>query len=123
MNIWFLAAALASFGGFLLHIIAGGPQLVSPLLQTQGLHRVVKFTHYYCWHMVTIILFAMGLSFARSGLSPEQTDLAIMATALAISFSLWGGGLISWKQQKTAHMPQWLLFAGIAALGAVGFYV
>lgn len=60
MNIWFLMAGLFSFAVCLTHIILGGREAARPLLDAD-LRAIPKYTNYYCWHMVTIIIGGLGL--------------------------------------------------------------
>ena len=120
MNGFLLAAAIASFITFGIHVFAGGRVIAAPLLKARDIPPVAKFTQYYCWHGITIVLFAMGAAFLWAARYPDGVELAWLATALAAAFMLWGQALIIWKKQSTRLMPQWILFALIAALGLAG---
>ncbi len=63
MNMFLLAAAVASFLTFGIHTIAGGISIARPFLASKDLHDVVKYTQYYCWHITTIVLFGMSAGF------------------------------------------------------------
>lgn len=120
MNYSFAAAALLSAGVLAAHVIGGGRFYVRPLLAAAALHPVPKYVHYYCWHMVTIVLAAMAVSFGRAAVVPEASDLAALMTTLASGFTIWSLGLVLWKRQKPLHMPQWALFAPVAICGVLG---
>ncbi len=120
MDTYLAAAATASFITFALHTWVGGPVTAKPLLRSNDMHDVAKYTNYYCWHLVTITLFVMGGSFAWAAVYPDGIELAWVSLLLSTSFLGWNLFLIVWKSQKFMQMPQWILFLGISVLGAVG---
>jgi len=119
-NIWlFSAGALAAFLA-LVHVFLGGPEVAKPLLQSNDMPDVAKYVNYYCWHLVTITIFAMAIGLIWDSVDPVQTGLAWMWAVIAVLFTLWSIVLVVWKGQKPFQMPQWLLFAPVAALAIVG---
>ena len=122
MNVWLaLAAALAAMTT-LIHIVLGGREIATPLLATERLQAVPKFTLYYCWHLVTIVLAALALAFGLVATGQGSRDLALFATAGAALFGLWGLGMIGLFRLRIAHFPQWALFAAIAVSGMLGLW-
>ncbi len=105
-----------------LHVFLGGPTSARPLLRARYLHPVAKYTNYYCWHIVTLVLVAMPVSFAWAARWPEAIELAVLMTALAAAFTVWSGALVVWKQQKPLHLPQWALFLPVTVLGLFGLW-
>jgi len=122
MNTLLLAAAVASLAVAAVHVIVGGRVIAAPLLRADGLRPVPRFTNYYCWHMVSIVLLAMAGCYAWAGMDAGAVELAVLATGLALAFMAWGLGLILWKRQRTRHMPQWLMFAAVSGLGLAGLW-
>lgn len=120
MNGFLIAAAVLSLIVCGLHVWAGGPAIAGPLLRSGDLGRVAKYTNYYCWHIVTIVLAAMPVGFLMGAVRPESRDLAALMTVFAGAFMLWSLGLVVWKRQKPFHLPQWALFLPVAAAGALG---
>ncbi|MEL6505893.1 MAG: hypothetical protein AAFQ10_15730 [Pseudomonadota bacterium] len=118
--LWLWVAAGLSLFTFALHSFATRHDIVQPLLEAD-LHRVSKYTHYYCWHMVTITLFAMAAFYAVAAQFPSAWELAAVSTGLAMAFALWSIALVVWKRQKMFELPQWTLFIVISAAGAMGF--
>jgi hypothetical protein len=118
-NPWFIAAGIAALLILAAHLIMGGRNIAKPLLVSE-IAPVAKFTHYYCWHHVSITLLAMGVGFLAAAIKPAAIDIAILMTALAGAYSLWSVGLILLKRQNPRLLPQWLMFALIAVLGAFG---
>ncbi len=120
MNLFFLLAALVSFFTCGVHYFAGGKEIARPLLNHDTLHPVVKFTHYYCWHLVTLALFAMSAGFALAAAAPKYLVLGVEWTILAATFAIWNVALFIWKKQSPLQLIQWMLFTPIAVLGAAG---
>ncbi len=81
---------------------------------------VPKLTNYYCWHLVTIVLFVMTAGFAYAAWVPAGQDVAVMSTILAIAFTLWSLALIIWKHRHPLQLPQWVLFLAISAAALAG---
>ncbi|PCI59997.1 MAG: hypothetical protein COB37_10195 [Kordiimonadales bacterium] len=120
MNWYFLGAAAASFFTFAVHTFVGGPAIAGPLLEASDLKKVPKFTNYYCWHLVTIVLFAMGGAFAWAAYFPEGIELGWLSFLLAVSFMVWNLIMIVKHQLKLMQFPQWILFLGISIFAAPG---
>jgi hypothetical protein len=113
----FLLPAVVATAIALTHAILGGRDTASPLLASQELPREVMLTHYYCWHMVTIVLFSLAAAYLMAALLPWARALALFATGLSALFALWGLGLVLWKSQRHAQMPQWILFLALTGTG------
>lgn len=122
MNAYFVGAAITSALVCGLHLFLGGPQIAGPLLRSE-MRSVPKYTNYYCWHLVTIVLAAMPIGFAIAATHAPSRELAVLMTGLAAAFSAWSLGLVLWKKQSLLLMPQWALFAPVALLGALGLWV
>ncbi|MEM7078522.1 MAG: hypothetical protein AAF513_07840 [Pseudomonadota bacterium] len=114
----YVAAALAAFTA-VVHVLGGGRSAARPLLDS-ALADEPKYTNYYCWHMVSIIIAFMAACFALSAARLASIDLAIGATLLAVLFAAWSLLLIVWKRQPVMRLPQWILFLPIALTGALG---
>lgn len=121
MNKLLFAAAILSAVTAGIHFWAGGHDVVDPLLAARDLTEAAKFTAYYCWHMVSVLLVAMSIGFGYAALSAGGgRALAIALVALCAAFvllSLWVGfvsGLGPWQ------LPQWVLFLPIGLLGCLG---
>lgn len=122
MNAWLALAAVLAAATTLIHLVLGGRHVASPLLAAERLHAVPKFTMYYCWHLVTIVLAALALAFGLAATGLGSRDLALFATAGAALFCLWSLGMIGLFRLRIAHFPQWALFAAITLSGAVGLW-
>lgn len=117
MSAFLLPAAVAALIAAI-HFFVGGREVARPLLRQDTLSPVVTLTHYYCWHLVTITLVALAGAFAYASLAPDGRVLAVFATAAAFLFAVWGLALVLWQAQRHRDMPQWMLFAVLAASGA-----
>lgn len=119
-NSWLFAAGIAALLSNLLHVFAGGPEIARPLLRSQDIADVPKYVNYYCWHLVTLTIGAMGVGFIWASIDVTQTGLAWMWTVMAVLFTFWSVILVIWKKQKPFHMPQWTLFLVVSVLAIVG---
>ena len=122
MNAWLALATLLAAATTLIHAILGGREIATPLLAAERLHAVPKFTLYYCWHLVTIILAGQALAFTLAASRHASRDLAIFATAGAGLFAAWSLGMIGGFRLRPAHFPQWALFTPMTACGALGLW-
>ncbi len=119
MNPYLTAAAAIAFVTFLVHLIAGGHWIATPLLAAADLRRVPKLTSYYCWHLVTILLLAMSISLAYAARTPNRA-LVVLMLALAASFCLLSLAIVATFRVKPHRMPQWMFFLAIAILLSLG---
>lgn len=113
-----LAAGLASGGLALLHIVAGGRAVARPLIDARDIADTAKYTNYYCWHLVSIVLVLMSAGFFLAAVRPDPFDLTLLLTATATAFAAWGIVLPVSVGQTYRQMPQGWLFVPIALLGA-----
>ncbi len=119
MNSWFIAAGILSIICVLLHLIIGGRLAARPLLASKELGRRAKYTNYYCWHLVTISIAAMGAMFFWAGFGAAW-ELALMTSLVAALFCLWSIGIVIINKGRLWVFPQWALFAPIVAVGLKG---
>lgn len=119
MNPWLVAAALAAFSTFLIHTFVGGRLIARPLLAARDLPRVPRLTAYYCWHMVSLLLFGLAVALAWAARYANPA-LVVASAALATAFAMLSLGLVAAHRVKPWHMPQWALFLVIAALSGLG---
>lgn len=120
MDPYLLSAALAAFVTAAIHTFIGGSEIARPLLESGDVPAVPKYTHYACWHIVTLTLVAIGFAFLWAGYTPGAEELGWFALALTCSFLLWGVSLIIWKKQSFRAMPQWVLFLAIIIPATIG---
>ncbi len=119
MNAFLLAAAILTFLTWALHTFMGTPEIARPLLASD-LPPVPKYTNYYCWHAVTIVLATMAGGYLYAALVDGAGDVAVLVTVLAAGFCLLGLFLMVQKKQRLVDLPQWVLFAIIVAVAVPG---
>ncbi|MEM9014492.1 MAG: hypothetical protein AAGB02_05225 [Pseudomonadota bacterium] len=122
MNNFFLIAAFWCFMIGLIHTFAGSKYDVRPLFDS-NVPEPAKSTLFYCWHIVTMTLFAMAAAFLWSGLNPETVWPGIVATVAAGLFAVWGLFLSSMRRlSPLTKLPQGVLFLPLAGIGAWGVF-
>jgi len=121
VNKWILAASAAAFATFLIHTLLGGWKIARPLLASRDLQRVPRYTCYFCWHMVTILLLAMSMALAWSAANHDR-PVAMLVFLLAVAFCLLSAGMVIVLKVRPWRMPQWSLFALIAILAGTGLF-
>lgn len=121
VNAWYLAAAGLSLVTCLIHVFAGGRDAVRPLLASDALTDDVKYTHLMCWHLVTLMFLSMTASFVLAAALASDA-VAWIATVHALLCVVWNVGMIATYRLRARDFPQWILFAAIAGLGAIGLW-
>jgi hypothetical protein len=116
MSVPLLVAAAIALVTFFIHTLAGGKEVARPLLQSAELSRVPKLTMYYCWHIVTLLLLALAGALGYAAVfEPSNRPLLVLCLLLAGGCSLWNVALMLGTRSKLWQLPQWTLFAAIAA--------
>lgn len=120
MNTFFLLAGGMAGLTMILHLWLGGREIAAPLLNSRDMHSVARYTNYFCWHMVSIVLAMMAGTFIWAAFRTEAYEAALVSTLLAAAFCVWNLSLVAWKKQSFLQMPQWALFAAILAFAVPG---
>lgn len=123
MNYWFLAAAGAAVLTCLIHVLVGGRYVAKPLLKAVELGEVPRYTAYYSWHLVTIVLAGMALAFLRAGLFPGGREVAAASLVFATCAFLWNVMMVTRWKLNWIKYPQSILFALVMVLGAAGLWL
>lgn len=110
-------AGVVAFGLGCFHTFPGGAKMVPPLLNSQDIPETIKLVHYYCWHIVTIMLFGLAAAYVYAAIEPTGRVLAVAATGISFMCIAWGFVLVVWKKQKHRDMPQWAYFIPQTVLG------
>lgn len=119
MNLALVAAAGLSLLTWAIHTFIGSREIAAPLMRSD-LAGVPKYTVYYCWHVVTLVLFAMALGFAYAACVPASIALGVFLTVLSGAFMAWSLALVVTGERTALELPQWSLFAAITGAGVVG---
>ena len=120
MEMWFVLAGGVSLLTACTHTFVGEKAIVRPLLEIDGLHDVSRFTNYYCWHIVTIVLFSISAMFFYVSIKPTAVEVAWIATFFSAAFTFWSIGMIVWKKLSFKQFPQWALISPMAIFGVLG---
>lgn len=119
MNTWLMAAAATAALTTAVHFFLGGAAVARPLLQAE-FDGVAKYTNYFCWHIVTIVLAAMAGGYAYAALVPAGLDVAILVTALAASYVVWNLVMIAQHRLAARKHPQFVFFVPMTAIALPG---
>ena len=119
INLWYSLAAVLSLATFAIHTFVGGRYIAAPLLKAQ-LKTVPKITTYYCWHIVTIMLFLMGAGYGVAAFTGVAWSAAVLSTALAAGCAGLSILLTVTKKLKVVVLPQWTFFLPITLFGILG---
>ena len=120
MNTPLAAAAALSTLIACIHTFAGSRMDVRPLLASST-PETAKSTTFYCWHLVTITLFAIAGLFAWSAWSPDEPASAVIATGFSAAFALWGFGAAALRRRSMVkELPQGLMFLLPTGVGLWG---
>jgi hypothetical protein len=118
-SVWLSIAATLSFFTLVAHVFGGGRTIARPPLNCD-LADEPKYASYYCWHMVTIIIAYMTISFILVASNLASPDLAWGLNILSIPFTIWSVRLCLWKKQELLKLPQWLMSLPIRVAGILG---
>jgi len=120
MNVFLLAAGIGTALIWALHTFAGQITVARPLLDAPDLAHTPKYTQFYCWHIVTLLLLALPAAFVLAALAPQHIALGWMATLIVAAMSLLGLALPPLAGERYLDMPQGWLFLPVALLGFAG---
>ncbi|MEU9984725.1 hypothetical protein [Streptomyces sp. NPDC050856] len=123
MNAWFLTAGTAAGVVAALHVIAGGRDVVRPLL-TGDLPDEPRRVLHAVWHMVTadLVLAAAAMIWLALGDRPGGDTVAWL---LAAHFVVYSGvfltvSLAAGWSKPLLRLPQWMLLLPVAVLAGAG---
>ncbi len=108
------AAALAA-----LHTFVGTPEVADPLLAST-LEDRAKYINFFCWHIVTIVLWAVAAGYLWSALVRHSTELVVFLTIMMAGIGVWGVLLPPSVGLSYKTMPQGWLFFPIVTLAIFG---
>ena len=120
MNAFFLAAGIWCAVAWGLHTFLGGRAIARPLLAAGDLQDTPKYTQFYCWHIVTILLAVMAAGLVYAAFVPGAEDVALLVVGLAFALAVWGLALPKAVGQTFGEMPQGFLLLPIGLVGLAG---
>ncbi|MET9804010.1 hypothetical protein [Streptomyces sp. NPDC006368] len=123
MNAWFLIAGTTAAAVAALHFVAGGRDVVRPLLAGNLTEEPRRVLH-AVWHMVTADLALAAAALIWLGLR-ERDGGTTIAWLLAAHFVAYSGvflavSLTAGWSKPLLRLPQWMLLLPVAALAAAG---
>ena len=120
MNLVFLGAGVVMAAIWAIHTFVGQHTAARPLLGCEGLVARAKWTTFYCWHLVTIVLGGMAVGLIYAAYVPSARDVAVAIGLLALLFGLFGLALPRFVRQSYATLPQGFLLlpVGLVVLSA-----
>ncbi|MFE9399302.1 hypothetical protein [Streptomyces flavidovirens] len=123
MNGWFLAAGVTAAAVAAVHMIAGGRDVVRPLLLGDVPAEPRRVLH-AVWHMVSadLLLAAAALIWLSVSDRPGGDAMAWFIAAHFVAYSvvfLVVTLAASWSK-PLLRLPQWILLLPVAVLAAVG---
>ncbi|GAA2494612.1 hypothetical protein [Streptomyces gobitricini] len=123
MNAWFLAAGATAGAVAAIHAVAGGRDVVRPLL-AGDLPDEPRRVLYAVWHMVTadLVLAAAVLLWLALGNRPGGDTIAWILAAHFVAYSgvFLTVSLAAGWSRPLARLPQWMLLLPVAVLAAAG---
>ncbi|MFN0045689.1 MAG: hypothetical protein ACKVOS_04410 [Sphingorhabdus sp.] len=119
-SLWFWIAAAIAATTFYVHVFIGGPRVASPLLADEKLPKASKWLNYYCWHIVSILLAAMAVSFAFVAIGWATPQVAMLLGSLSLLFSLLSILVAVKGEINPLRFPSTTLFALIGITSLVG---
>lgn len=123
MNVswWFMAAAAVSLLTSAIHVLAGTPEILSPLLAS-SLPPVVKGVFDVLWHQVTVLLLVGSCASLTASLHPGwRVPVALLFGGHFVLVGLLFLSLGAVWFSSPWPMPQWVLFLGMAILLYIGW--
>ncbi len=123
MNLSLVIAGVLAFAVCLIHLILGGREIVRPFLAADQLPTGLRYTMYFCWHLVSLSLAGMAAAFLMAARPGGPASLAAFATVGAASFALLNFAMNARLRLSFAQHPQGFLFVPVATFGAAGLLV
>ncbi len=120
MNYWYLGASAFTMVTIGAHVLAGGPEIHEPVLQS-GLSTEIKAVFSVVWHAITAImgLSAIALAWAAFGNGSGAVPLIVAQNLAFTGLFLFYGAL---RMGAMFVFPQWYVFLLLAGLAAMGYW-
>lgn len=117
---WFFAAAALSLATAAVHVLAGAPEIMDPLLAAD-LPLVVKGVSDVLWHHITglLLIAAFGCFWAATHANWRLPVLAFIGAQYLLIVGLFVAFGLYWFSSPWP-MPQWVLFTVMLGLMALG---
>lgn len=113
----FAAAAFAGLASAALHAFGGGAMMARPFYRQAKAGGVATHAFRYCWHFVTLALFATAAGLAFLAVRPQHTFFGVYLTANAFGFSALSFLVSKIEGAPPLKSPPAILGAIIGVLG------
>ena len=120
INKYYLTSAALSAFILLVHFFAGGDSIAKPFLENVNITDEVKFVQYFCWHIATLSILFLAVSFAYCAWNSRNVAMAVSTTAFTGSISILGIVMAPLVGISYELMPQGFLFVPMTILGFMG---
>ncbi len=117
MSILLWAATAMGVVTFVVHTFVGGKVVAKPLLADRSLPKASKWLNYYCWHITTVMIAFIAIAFAWLAVTPGQTPMIILLSALTASVSILSVFVALKGGINPLRFPSTSLFASVSAFG------
>lgn len=114
---FYAAAAIAGLATCALHAFAGGALMARPFYLKASAGGVPTQAFRYCWHFVTLALFATAVGFAFLTAHPQYAFFGVYLTANAFGFSALSFLVSKIEGASPLKSPPAILGAIIGAMG------
>jgi len=111
------SASVSALATFAVHTFVGGVFVARPLLADRGLPKAAKWLAYYCWHIVTMLLLALAMTFAAVALGWLAPNVTLALSAFSAACSLLSIAVALKGRIAPWRFPSTTLFAVTAVLG------
>ncbi|MBW1601545.1 hypothetical protein JJV70_05365 [Streptomyces sp. JJ66] len=122
MNGWLFAAGSLAAATTLIHVIAGGRDVVRPLLGS-SMEAEPRRTLHVVWHFVTVDLLLSAVALIVLALRAEpNVPLALFIAAHYVAYTaafLVGTLTVGWSR-PLLRLPQWMLLLPVGTLTVIG---
>lgn len=112
------AASLAALTA-VIHVFAGGPRVVRPLLAIDT-DPQIKWLSYLMWHIGTVTTLFIAAGFATAVIHPARLDYAWIATLGAASFVAVAFLVVIKSGLPVRRIPVIPMFSLVTLLGVLG---
>ncbi|MBI1260467.1 MAG: hypothetical protein GC184_01965 [Rhizobiales bacterium] len=121
-GLFFLMAAFISLLGLLAHEFLGAPLVLPPLEKAQ-LPANIIWLHHFSWHVGSIAIAALMALYIYPAFVPGNQAMAVIATAISLSFTLLGVTLAIWGNAALWKTPAPYIWAIVTIIGGTGLLV
>ncbi|MEM7637920.1 MAG: hypothetical protein AAF269_02565 [Pseudomonadota bacterium] len=118
-TIFLSAAALLAALTAAIHVFAGGPRVVRPLLAIDT-DPQIKWLSYLMWHLGTVTTLFIAAGFATAIILPARLDYAWIAMLGAASFVAVAVFVVIKSGLSVRRIPVIPMFSLVTLLGALG---